>query len=117
MAAQLVPSSLVLWLLGLITFLVPAALTVMELSSRLPGEGGLYIWSKAAFGDMHGFIAAWSYWIANLVFFPSLLLFAAGVILYIPGGSWLALADSPIYNGIACTAILWFATALNILGL
>lgn len=53
MAAQIGPSSLGLWLLGMVTFLIPAALTVLELSSRLPGEGGVYLWSKAAFGDLH----------------------------------------------------------------
>jgi amino acid transporter len=116
-AAQIGASSLTLWALGLITFLVPSALTVLELSSRLPGEGGIYIWSKAAFGDMHGFITGWSYWIANLVFFPSLLLFAAAVFLYVPGGAWLGLADNPLYNGAVCLGILWFATVLNIVGL
>ena len=39
LAAQIGPSSLTLWALGLITFLAPAALTVLELGSRLPGEG------------------------------------------------------------------------------
>jgi glutamate:GABA antiporter len=116
-AAQVGPSSLVLWLLGLVTFLIPAALTVLELSSRLPGEGGVYLWSKAAFGDAHAFIAGWSYWIANLVFFPSLLIFGAGVFLYIHGGTWLKLADSPLYNGCFCLGILWSATLLNIAGL
>jgi amino acid transporter len=116
-AAQIGPSSLTLWLLGLITFLVPAALTVLELSSRLPGEGGMYLWSKAAFGDLHAFIAGWSYWIANLVFFPSLLIFGAGAFLYIHGGSWLKFADNPIYNGTFCLGILWMATLLNIAGL
>jgi glutamate:GABA antiporter len=115
--AQIGPSSLTLWALAMITFLVPAALTVLELSSRLPGEGGVYIWSKEAFGDLHGFIAGWSYWIANLVFFPSLLLFAAGVLLYVPGGSWLALADNQLYNGAVSLGILWFATLINIAGL
>jgi amino acid transporter len=116
-AAQIGPSSLTLWVLGLITFLIPAALTVLELSSRLPGEGGMYLWSKAAFGDLHAFIAGWSYWIANLVFFPSLLIFGAGAFLYIHGGSWLELADNPIYNGAFCLGILWMATLLNIAGL
>jgi amino acid transporter len=46
-AAQIGPSSLTLWLLGLITFLIPAALTVLELSSRLPGEGAY--WNDADF--------------------------------------------------------------------
>jgi amino acid transporter len=116
-AAQIGPSSLTLWALGLITFLIPSALTVLELSSRLPGEGGVYLWSKTAFGDLHGFIAGWSYWIANLVYFPSLLLFAAAVLLYVPGGSWLALANNPLYNGAVSLGILWFATMLNIVGL
>lgn len=117
MAAQIGPSSLTLWLLGLITFLLPAALSVLELSSRLPGEGGVYLWSKAAFGDLHAFVAGWSYWIANLVFFPSLLIFGAGAFLYIHGGTWLKLADNPIYNGTFCLCILWLAILLNIAGL
>ena len=116
-AAQVGPSSITLWLLGLITFLIPAALTVLELSSRLPGEGGMYLWSKAAFGELHAFIAGWSYWIANLVFFPSLLLFGAGAFLYIHGGTWLKLADDPIYNGAFCLGVLWLAILLNIAGL
>ena len=116
-AAQIGASSLMLWLLGLITFLIPAALTVLELSSRLPGEGGVYVWSKTAFGDLHAFIAGWSYWIANLVFFPSLLMFGAGAFLYVHGGAWLKLADNPIYNGTFCLGILWLAISLNIAGL
>ncbi|HEY0797061.1 MAG TPA: amino acid permease, partial [Acidisarcina sp.] len=98
MAAQVGPSSLALWLLGLVTFLIPAALTVLELSSRLPGEGGVYVWSKAAFGDLHAFITGWSYWIANLVFFPSLLIFGAGAFQYVHG-YLLGLAGTPIYTG------------------
>ena len=66
---------------------------------------------------MHGFIVGWSYWIGNLVFFPSLLIFAAGVFVYIHGGTWLKLADSALYNGAFCLAVLWFATVLNIVGL
>src|SRR5665213_4343384 len=116
-AAQIGPSSLTLWALGLITFLVPSALTVLELSSRLPGEGGLYLWSKAAFGDLHGFVAGWSYWVANLVFFPSLLLFLSGVSIYIAGDRWLPLANSGLYNGIYGLLALWAATILNIFGL
>lgn len=116
-ASQIGPSSLVLWTLGLLIFLVPLALTVLELSSRIPGEGGLYLWSKAAFGDLHGFVAGWSYWISNMVFFPSLLLFLSGVSVYIAGDRWLPLAGSALYNGTYCLLALWGATLLNIVGL
>ncbi len=116
-AAKIGPSSLALWVLGAIIFFVPIALCVLELSSRLPGEGGLYVWTKTAFGDMHGFIAGWSYWTANLVFFPSLLLFAAGISVYVGGDRWLAHADQFAYNAVYCLIALWGATALNIIGL
>ncbi|MFZ0872052.1 MAG: APC family permease [Rhodanobacter sp.] len=116
-AAQIGPSSLLLWVLALVIFFVPLALTVLELSSRLPGEGGLYLWSKAAFGDLHGFIAGWSYWTSNLVFFPSLLLFVSGVSVYIAGDRWLPLSSNAIYNAVFCLLALWGATMLNIVGL
>jgi len=115
-AAQVGPSSLTLWALGLLTFFVPSALTVLELNSRLPGEGGMYTWSKAAFGDLHAFIVGWSYWVGNLVFFPSILLFAAGVFLYSHDG-WLKLADSAFYNAAFSLTVLWVAIILNIFGL
>ncbi|MEP7157276.1 MAG: APC family permease [Betaproteobacteria bacterium] len=116
-AAQVGPSSLVLWILGLVFFFLPVALTVLELSSRIPGEGGLYLWTREAFGDAHGFIAGWSYWVSNIVFFPTVLLFGAGVLLYAGGTEWLHLADSAIYNGICCLTVVWLATFLNIAGL
>ena len=117
MAAKVGPSSLTLWTLGMVAFFVPLALCVLELSSRLPAEGGLYVWTKTAFGDLHGFIAGWSYWTSNLVFFPSLLLFAAGVFLYLGGDRWLGLANDTSYNTGFCLAALWSATLLNIVGL
>jgi amino acid transporter len=106
-----------LWMLGLLMFFIPLGLAVLELSSRIPGEGGLYLWAKAAFGDAHGFVAGWTYWISNLVFFPSMLLFGAGVCLYIGGDRWLSLTGNANFNGAYCLVALWSVTALNIVGL
>jgi amino acid transporter len=117
LAAQIGPSSLALWVLGFLLFFLPLGLVVAELSSRIPGQGGLYLWSKAAFGDVHGFIAGWSYVISNIFYFPSMLLFGAGVFLYVGGGDWLALGESATYNWAFCLLALWLATLLNILGL
>lgn len=116
-AAQIGPSSLVLWVLGLLCFFLPTALAVIELSSRVPGEGGMYLWSKAAFGDIHGFITGWAYWIANLVFFPSALLFSAGIFLHVGGDSFTALAGNGSYNLAYCLIVLWGTTGLGVLGL
>lgn len=116
-AAQIGPASLVMWVLGLVLFFVPMAVAVLELSSRMPGEGGLYLWSKAAFGDMHGFIAGWSYWSGNLAFLPSALMFSAGIFLHVGGERWLHLAGDGAYTLAYCMTVLWTATGLGILGL
>jgi amino acid transporter len=116
-AAQVGPSSLLLWLLGLVGFFVPLALAVLYLSARIPGEGGLYLWTKAAFGDLHGFIAGWTYWVSNLAYFPTALLFSAGIFLHVGGDRWLQHANDSNYNLFYCLIVLWTATGLGILGL
>jgi amino acid transporter len=111
-AAQMGPSSLVLWLLAVVIFFIPSGLTVMELSSRDSGEGGgeggIYLWTKAAFGEAHGFIVGWTYWVNNLFYFPGLLLFIAGAFLYLGGSVWL---------GFFSLTLLWLIIGLNVIGL
>lgn len=116
-AAQLGASSLLLWAIACVLFFVPCGLAVQELSSRNPHEGGLFLWTRSAFGDTHGFLAGWAYWLQNLVYFPSLLLFMSGVVLHVGGASLLPLAESPLYNGVFCLTLLWATTLLNIFGL
>ena len=69
-------------------FYTPLALSVLELSSRYPNEGGLYVWSKRAFGDFSGFMSAWTYWTSNLPYFPAVLYFAASNVLFIRQADW-----------------------------
>lgn len=116
-AAQMGPASLLLWLLAVLIFFVPSGLAVMELNSRYPGEGGIYLWAKAAFGQAHGFIAGWTYWVNNLFYFPGLLLFIAGAFLFLGGGDWLGLGDSPYYNAAFSLTLLWMIIGLNVIGL
>ena len=49
-AAAAGPSILVVWIAALTCFFVPLAASVMELSSRHPDEGGIYVWTREAFG-------------------------------------------------------------------
>jgi len=116
-AAQMGPSSLVLWLLAVVIFFIPSGLTVMELSSRLPGEGGIYLWSKSAFGEKHGFVAGWAYWVNNLFFFPGILLFISGAFLFLGGEEWLGLGDNAYYNAAFSITVLWIVIGANVLGL
>jgi glutamate:GABA antiporter len=116
-AAAAGPGTLVVWVIALAGFYVPMAASVMELSSRYPQEGGLYVWTREAFGDFSGFLAAWMYWMSNLPYFPSILYFGAGSILFAAGARGHALSASPAY--FMSFAIAWLAliTLVNIVGL
>ena len=70
-AAAAGPSSILIWVGAWLFFYIPLALSVIELSSRYPDEGGVYVWAKRAFGDFAGFITAWTYWACNLPYFPA----------------------------------------------
>ncbi|HTD59623.1 MAG TPA: APC family permease [Gemmatimonadaceae bacterium] len=111
------PSSLVLWLLAAVLFFVPQGLAVAELSARYPKEGGIYFWTRRRFGEGHGFFCGWCYWVVNILYYPNLLTAAAVIALYVVGKGDSGLASSWYYVMPACTLMLWFATALNIVGL
>jgi len=116
-AASVGPSSIVIWIVGLLTIFVPLALCVMELSSRYPQEGGLYLWTKRAFGDFPAFLTGWIYWTSNLPYFPAVLYFAASNALYIGGTRWNGLQVSPAYFiGFSFFGV-GLALALNVVGL
>jgi len=116
-AAAVGPSALVLWGLAFLLFFVPQGLTVIELSSRYPEEGGIYRWTQRAFGDFHGFIAGWCYWTNNLVYFPSLLIFGAGIAAFIGGQRTAWLGDNPWFVGLFAFTALWLALGLNLIGM
>ena len=64
-------SSVTLWILAWLLFFLPLAAAVIELSSRHPEQGGLYAWTRRAFGPVHGFICGWCLWVNNLFYFPA----------------------------------------------
>src|ERR1035437_4079322 len=116
-AASAGPSTLVIWLIGLTAIFIPLALCVLELSSRYPQEGGMYVWSKRAFGDFAGFLTGWIYWTSNLPYFPALLYFAASNALYVGGSKWKGLQGSAAFFVTFSLLGLGLALALNIVGL
>lgn len=115
--AQFGFGSILVWLLAACLFLVPSGITVAVLSARMPEEGGLYRWTRMAFGDAHGYIAAWSYWLSTVVWLPTVLLLVSLSALYVGGSQWLALADAAWYHAAVCIGFVWLITGLNIIGL
>jgi len=116
-AAAAGPSALVIWLIAALAFFVPLVFSVLELSSRYPEEGGVYVWSKRAFGPFAAFITGWTYWGSNLPYFPGLLYFAAGNALFIGGPAWQSLSTHTAYFILVSLAGLALTLVLNIVGL
>jgi amino acid transporter len=110
-------SSISLWVLAAVLFFLPTALIIIELSTRYPAEGGLYVWSKEAFGDFHGFVAGWAYWIYTFFYFPGLLTASVAMSVYIGGPKYAWLAASPRYLLWASLGLLATAVLFNIIGL
>jgi glutamate:GABA antiporter len=116
-AAAAGPSSIVIWMGAWLCFYMPLALSVLELSSRYPNQGGLYVWSKRAFGDFSGFMSAWTYWTSNLPYFPAVLYFAASNILFMRQTAWAHLSNNATFYIVFSLLTLAAATLLNIVGL
>src|SRR5262252_7785724 len=116
-AAAAGPSSIIIWIAGCLAYFVPLTLWVLELSSRYPEEGGMYLWSKKAFGEFAGFMTGWMYWTANLPYFPGVLYFAAGNALFMGGDRWQQLSTNRVYFIIAALAGLALGFTLNLIGL
>jgi glutamate:GABA antiporter len=110
-------SSISLWVLAAVGFFVPTAMVIVELTSRFPQEGGLYAWSKDAFGDFHGFVAGWTYWIYTIFYFPALLLASASMSAYVVGPSGAALAQNRMFLLVGSFVLLIVAVGMNLIGL
>jgi glutamate:GABA antiporter len=115
-AAAVGQSAIAVWVLGFCGFFLPLAGCVLELSSRYPQEGGLYIWTREAYGEFAGFMAAWCYWMSNLPYFAAVLYFAASSLLFTTPRA-AHLADANVYFLLFTIGMLALITLLNVLGL
>jgi amino acid transporter len=106
-----------LWLAAMLVFFLPSAAAVRELADIDPRSGGLYRWARAAFGPRQGFLAGWSYWVSNLVYFPALLVTTAAIAAYVGGPATVHLGESGAFVGVVSLACLWLALGLNLVGL
>jgi amino acid transporter len=106
-----------LWVVAFLTFFVPEAIAVLEYSRRYPGEGGMYLWTRRQFGELHGFVSGWCYWTNNLFYLPMQLVYVAGVLAYAGGPAWAGLVDRKWYVSLVAFGWLAVASIANIRGL
>lgn len=115
-SARVGAPSVTLWTLAGGGFFLPLAAALAELSSRHPVQGGIYAWTRRAFGPLHGFVCGWCLWVNNLFYFPSLLLFGAANAAWLASGAFPGLAESRLYAAAFVLGWLWLLTALNVVG-
>jgi glutamate:GABA antiporter len=111
------PTTIWLWLAALLFFFLPQGIGVIELSHRFPSEGGVYVWTKEMFGDLHGFLCGWCYWMNNMFFIPTLLFYLLGIATYFGGATIARIGENSFVFGGLAIGLLWLTTIANILGI
>jgi amino acid transporter len=101
-------------LLAAIFFFLPTAFVSAELATGWPQEGGFYTWVRIAFGPIIGFLAIWLQWIANVIWFPTLIapIVANSLTLFAPN-----LSHEPWVMFILMLVIFWILTLINFRGI
>lgn len=96
-------------------FLIPVSLVSAELATGWPKSGGVYRWVKEAFGANTGFVAIWLQWLQNVIWYPTVLSFAAAALSYLFIDE--SLAANKYFNFAVILIIYWGATFASFKGL
>ena len=91
---------------------VALALVFAALSRALPDEGGLYGYTRAAFGERAGFVVAWGYWVS--IWVGNAAIATAGVSYTGVVAPWIV--DVPGAAAGVTLAVVWLLTLVNCLG-
>jgi amino acid transporter len=91
-AAKLGSQHLVFWIAAILFFYLPQAAVVIDLTRRMPLEGGLYQWARLGLSELVGFMVAWNLWVYAVVLIGTVGLVVGTNLSYVvgPGGEWLA---------------------------
>ena len=88
------------------------ALTFARLSMRWPQTGGPYVFARKAFGDVPGFLVAWSYWVSIWCANAAIAVAFAGSL----GALFPALTATPMRAAACALGGLWLCSGINLLG-
>jgi basic amino acid/polyamine antiporter, APA family len=104
-------NSLVGWLFTATGALLLAAVFA-ALSRAFPRDGGPYVYTRAAFGELAGFVVAWGYWVSVWVGNAAI---ATGAVSYTSAfAPWIA--GVPGASVVVTIAVVWLLTLVNCWG-
>jgi APA family basic amino acid/polyamine antiporter len=88
------------------------AVVFAALARALPAEGGLYAYTRAAFGEVAGFVVAWGYWVSVWVGNAAI---ATGAVSYTSVvAPWIV--SVPGASVLVTLGVVWLLTFVNCLG-
>ena len=88
------------------------ALVFARLARTMPATGGLYAYTREAFGDVPAFLVAWGYWISTCAALAALAVAGVGYLdPFFP-----SIVRSPIGAPVLAIAIMWAMVAVNVRG-
>lgn len=102
------------YILAAAFFFLPSAFVAAELATGWPETGGIYIWTREAFGNRFGFLTIWLQWFYNICWYPTIMSLIAATIAYVFDPS---LVNNKTYMLIIIMGLFWGATAVNCLGM
>jgi APA family basic amino acid/polyamine antiporter len=103
--------SIIGWVVSAIA-MIAVAMTLGNLARSIPKIGGPYAYGKAAFGDLAGFMIAWSFWVSVWVGVAAIAVGLTGYLgVFMP-----IISDNPTASAFAAISIMWLLTAINITG-
>jgi APA family basic amino acid/polyamine antiporter len=109
--APLGPNSLAGWVFTA-TGAMLLAVVFAALSRAFPKDGGPYVYTRAAFGELAGFVVAWGYWVSVWVGNAAI---ATGAVSYTSSfAPWIA--TRPGASAIVTIAVVWVLTLVNCRG-
>ncbi|MCK4934190.1 MAG: amino acid permease [Simkaniaceae bacterium] len=114
LTAEFGASSLFYFAFAALFFFIPVSLVSAELATGWPERGGVFIWVQEALGKRLGFLAIWLQWIANVIWYPTILSFIAANIAFSFDPK---LAQNPTYMFVIVAITFWGTTIINLRGM
>lgn len=113
-AAEYGASLVFYYAIAALLFFIPSAFVSAELATGWPKNGGIYIWVREAFGPRWGLFAIWLQWIENVIWYPTIMSFIAGTLLYAIDPN---IANDKYFLLPVVIVLFWLATLLNLYGM
>lgn len=88
------------------------ALTFARLAMRWPHTGGPYVYARNAFGELPGFVIAWSYWVSVWCANAAIAVAFAGSI----GAIFPEATATPLRSAACALGALWLCVGVNLAG-